>query len=54
MLILKIKPLVAGGRTKLNYRDPESSEVKLVAGVRNQLKYLLFAPDISAWRYAGN
>ncbi|MEM5476298.1 hypothetical protein [Pacificibacter sp. AS14] len=42
--------MVAGGRTKLNLQRCD----KLVEHKRNHLKYLTFAPDISAWRYATN
>lgn len=42
--------MVAGGRTKLNLHGRE----RLVENDPNQLKYLTFAPDISAWRYATN
>ena len=41
--------VVAGGRSELNLRG---SQDKLVAGKRNQLNLLIFAPDFSAWRYA--
>ena len=44
--------LVAGGRSELNLRADDPTQVKLVAGARNQLKLLIFAPDFSAWRYA--
>ncbi|MFW8637489.1 hypothetical protein [Cribrihabitans pelagius] len=46
--------LVAGARSQLNLRDGQSKQDKLVAGIRNQLHLLLFAPDISAWRYSSN
>jgi hypothetical protein len=44
--------LVAGGRSKLNLRADDPTQVKLVAGAHNQLNLMIFAPDFSAWRYA--